>query len=86
MPTNIFAHHLLRFAKGNVMPETDVRQLLADHGFSVSLMNYRQIGGGTEFDYRMVIRTGDRENMRKLAEKLSTMPAIQEFRIAPTGD
>jgi putative Mg2+ transporter-C (MgtC) family protein len=86
VPTHVFAHHLLRFSKGNVMPETEVRRLLSEHGFSVSLMNYRQNGGGTEFDYRMVIRTGDRENVRKLAEKLRTMPAIQEFRITPTGD
>jgi putative Mg2+ transporter-C (MgtC) family protein len=86
IPTQLFAHHLLRFAKGKVMPEADVRKLLADQGFAVSLMNYRQNGGGTEFDYRMVIRTNDRENMRRLAEKLRKMPSIQEFRITPTGD
>jgi hypothetical protein len=33
-----------------------------------------------------VIRTNDRENMRRLAEKLRKMPSIQEFRITPTGD
>lgn len=40
---------------------------------------------GAEFDYR-VIRTADRQNMQKLAEKLRTMPAILKFRISPTGD
>ena len=86
VPTQVFAHHLLRFAKGNVMPEVEVRQLLSDHGFTVSLMNYRQNGGGKEFDYRMVIKTGDRKNVQRLAENLRAMPAIQEFRITPTGD
>ena len=86
IPTHIFAHHLLRFAKGKVMPEADVRSLLSEHGFTVSLMSYRQNGNGAEFDYRMVIRTADRQNMQKLAEKLCTMPAILEFRISPTGD
>ena len=86
IPTHIFAHHLLRFAKGKVMPEADVRSLLSEHGFTVSLMSYRQSSNGAEFDYRMVIRTADRQNMQKLAEKLRTMPAIIEFRISPTGD
>ena len=86
IPTHLFAHHLLRFAKGKVMPEADVRRLLSEHGFTVSQMSYRQNGNGAEFDYRMVIRTADRQNMQTLAEKLRTMPAILEFRIAPTGD
>jgi putative Mg2+ transporter-C (MgtC) family protein len=68
------------------MPEADVRRLLSEHGFTVSQMSYRQNGNGAEFDYRMVIRTADRQNMQTLAEKLRTMPAILEFRIAPTGD
>ena len=49
-------------------------------------MSYRQSSNGAEFDYRMVIRTADRQNMQTLAEKLRTMPAILEFRISPTGD
>ena len=32
------------------------------------------------------IRTADRQNMQKLAEKLRTMQAILEFRISPIGD
>ena len=60
--------------------------LLSERGFTVSLMSYRQSSNGAEFDYRMVIRTADRQNMQKLAEKLRTMPAIIEFRISPTGD
>ena len=62
-----------------------MRSLLSEHGFTVSLMSYRQ-SNGAEFDYRMVIRTADRQYMQKLAEKLRTMPAIIEFRISPTGD
>ena len=32
------------------------------------------------------IRTADRQNMQKLAEKLRAMQAILEFRISPIGD
>jgi len=86
MPTLLYAHHHLRFARDAVMSEPEVRAVLAEHGFSVANVSYRLIGGGRLFEYRMVIRTRDHRSTAALAQHLSQLPAVIEFRIAPTGD
>jgi putative Mg2+ transporter-C (MgtC) family protein len=42
--------------------------------------------GGKIFEYRMVVRTRDRENAENLSRHLRQLPEVKEFRIAPTGD
>ena len=86
IPSHRFSHLLLRFAKEKIMPEGDLRKLLADHGFTISHMSYRQDDKGAVFEYRMVIGTVDQSAPRKFASALRKMRNIQEFRIAPTGD
>jgi len=86
IPSHHFSHILLRYPKGKVMPETEVRQLMQDHGFTLSHMSYRQNDKGAVFEYRMVIGTIDERNLRKLAATLRKMRNILEFRISPTGD
>jgi putative Mg2+ transporter-C (MgtC) family protein len=45
-----------------------------------------QDGEGKAFEYRMVIRTRDRNVAERLSQHLCTLPEIIEFRIIPTGD
>lgn len=61
------------------MPEGEVRQLMAAHDFSIANMSYRVSGDGRFFEYRMLIRTNDWDNMRRLAETLRERAAIVEF-------
>jgi putative Mg2+ transporter-C (MgtC) family protein len=68
------------------MPETELRDLIASHRFSIANMSYRVTGGGRFFEYRMVLRTNSWDNMRRLAERLRAESAIVEFRISPTGN
>jgi putative Mg2+ transporter-C (MgtC) family protein len=68
------------------MPEDEVRQLMAAQDFTVANMSYRVTGDGRFFEYRMIIRTNNGDNMRRLAETLRQRPSIVEFRISPTGD
>jgi putative Mg2+ transporter-C (MgtC) family protein len=86
MPSQIYAHHALRFARDRTPPETEVRKILADQGFSVANMSYRLDHNGSVFEYRMVIKTLDKANMERLADKLRSMDSIVEFRVSPTGD
>jgi putative Mg2+ transporter-C (MgtC) family protein len=86
IPSHHFSHILLRFPKSKVMPEADLRQLLQEHGFSISHMSYRQNDKGAVFEYRMVIGTTDQDTLRKFAATLRKMQNILEFRISPTGD
>jgi hypothetical protein len=86
LPSQIYAHHHVKFERGHTMPELEVRKLITSHAFSIANMSYRVSGDGRFFEYRMIIRTNDWDNMRRLAETLRDRASIVEFRISPTGD
>jgi putative Mg2+ transporter-C (MgtC) family protein len=86
MPTELYANFTVRFARDAVMPEHKVRQLVAQHGFSVANLNYRLLSDGEQFEYRMVMRTLRQDNVRRLSEALNADPGILEYRISPTSD
>ena len=86
MPTQQFANHMLRFARDEVMDETAVRALMQEHKLHISTLSYRLVDDGAAFEYRMLLRAYTTAQLRQLAETLRTMPAVREFRIAPTGE
>jgi putative Mg2+ transporter-C (MgtC) family protein len=86
MPSQAYAHHSLRFERDNVVAEDKVRALLHEHGFTIANMSYRVSDDGSAFEYRMVIRTDDPRNTRKLAEDLRKWERLKAFQISPTGD
>jgi putative Mg2+ transporter-C (MgtC) family protein len=85
MPSESFAHHYIRFARANTLPEAEVRRLLEDHGFTIANMSYRTSDDGSSFEYRMVIRTTDSSQLARLAESLRKLESAREFRISPIG-
>jgi putative Mg2+ transporter-C (MgtC) family protein len=86
LPSEFYAHHTLKFDRGAVLPEDELRKLISGHGFTIANLSYRLAEGGKIFEYRMVIRTRDRENAENLSRHLRQLPEVKEFRIAPTGD
>jgi putative Mg2+ transporter-C (MgtC) family protein len=86
LPSQFYAHFTVRFARGSEMAEETLRELVARHKFSIANLNYRLDGEDGFFEYRMVIRTDDRENARRLCESLSKLESVREFRLSPTGD
>jgi putative Mg2+ transporter-C (MgtC) family protein len=86
MPTQYYALHVQRFARARTPPEAEVRKVVAEHGFSVANMSYRLTDNGAAFEYRMTIRTVDKRNAERLAERLRGTPDLIEFRISPAGD
>ena len=86
IPSQLYAHHVLRFARDKAPSEAELRRLLDEHGFSVREMSYALIAGGTEFEYQSVIVTRKRANLERLVERLRTMEDLLEFRLSPTGD
>ncbi len=86
LPSEFYAHHMLRFSRDRVMNETDLRKMIGDHGFSIANLSSRLSEGGKEFEYRMTIKSRDRQNAEKLSTHLRGLPEVVEFRIAPTGD
>lgn len=86
MPTELYANFMVRFAREAVMPEPVLRALVAQHGFSISNLNYRVIGEGRQFEYRMVMRTLKPQNIRALSEALAGNEGVLEYRLSPTSD
>jgi putative Mg2+ transporter-C (MgtC) family protein len=81
MPTRHFARSTLRFNKDRIMPEQEVRELLKRHRFAVARMNYYLGNNGTSFEYQMVIKTIDRQNLERLSKALLAIPDIVEFQL-----
>ncbi len=86
MPQHTYVHHHISFAREDAMPEDEVRALIASYQFTIAHMSYRVTGDGSEFEYRMILRTSDSNNASRLAEKLRTLPRVRTFRMSPTGD
>jgi putative Mg2+ transporter-C (MgtC) family protein len=86
MPAEFYANFVVRFPRERVMPEAELRRLIAEYGFSVANMSYRIASQGREFEYQMVLRTLHAANTQKLAARLAAEPTVTEFRIASAGD
>ncbi|HET8541907.1 MAG TPA: MgtC/SapB family protein [Anaeromyxobacter sp.] len=85
-PTHMYARHAIRFDRGAVMPEPDVRKLLSEHGFKAANVSYHLSDDGDVIEYRMAIRTVKSDNLRRLAEALAALPAVRGFTIEPSAD
>lgn len=86
LPSEFYAQHVLRFLRDRVMAEEDLRKLIGKHGFTIANLSCRLIDGGQQFEYRMTIKSRDRQNAERLSAHLRSLPEVVEFRIAPTGD
>jgi putative Mg2+ transporter-C (MgtC) family protein len=86
LPSEFYAHHMVRFARDRVMGEPDMRKMIGDHGFTIANLSSRLTEGGEQFEYRMTIKSRDRNAAEALSKHLRSLPEVIEFRIAPTGD
>jgi len=86
LPSEFYAHHILRFPRDRTMSEADIQKLIRDHGFTVANLSSRLIEGGEQFEYRMTIKSRDRGNADRLSGYLRDLPDVIEFRISPIGD
>ena len=84
MPSSTYAQHVIRFERQHALPEPRLRELLAQHGFSVANLSYRL--ESDTFEYRMMLRTDDPANLARLSGALVQMPEVRDFRLSPTGD
>ena len=86
MPSHFYAQHFVRFDRSTVMPKEELEHFLLGHGFTIANLSYRLSDDGVFFEYRMVIRTNDPENLSLLAVALRGLTQVRTFRISPTGD
>src|SRR4249919_500575 len=57
LPSEFYAHHMLRFSRDHVMNESDLRKLIGDHGFTIANLSSRLSENGQRFEYRMTIKS-----------------------------
>ena len=86
LPSHYYAHHSVRFDRANVMPEGELLTFLSSYKFTVANVSYRATEDGNSFEYRMVIRTLNPDNVSRLAAALRQRVEVRAFRISPTGD
>jgi putative Mg2+ transporter-C (MgtC) family protein len=86
MPTQFYAHFYVRFTRGAVLAEEELRKLVRAHGFTIAGLSYRLDAGADYFEYRMTIRSDRAANARALTEALNQIETVTEFRLSPTGD
>ncbi len=86
MPSQAYAHFVLRFPRNKTMSEDKVRKMMGQFGFSVANVNYRMDDEGKAFEYRMTIQTTEKNALEQLATALRANKDVSEFRISPAGD
>jgi putative Mg2+ transporter-C (MgtC) family protein len=85
-PTHLYARSAIRFERGAVLREAELRELLAAHGFKAANVSYFLSDDGRAVEYRMAIRTVKGDNLRRLAETLAAHPAVRGYSIEPSAD
>jgi putative Mg2+ transporter-C (MgtC) family protein len=86
VPVQFYAQFSVRFARDAVLPEAEMRSMIAKHGFSIANLSYRLDRVDDFFEYRMVIRTDRAANASTFAETLNRLASVKEFRLASTAD
>jgi putative Mg2+ transporter-C (MgtC) family protein len=86
MPTLFYARLHVRYKRLETPPESELRELTSQHGFSIANLSYQLGEEGKVFEYQMTVRTQDKDGYRRLAETLTAQEKVLEFHIFPTGD
>jgi len=86
MPSQVFAHLTINFSRNTYLSEKEIRTLLLQNGFSVANVSYQLLEKGDYLEYRMTVRTMDKDNIEKLSNSLLELPTVSEFNISQAGD
>jgi putative Mg2+ transporter-C (MgtC) family protein len=85
MPVQSYSRLEVKFPREAHLSEEEVREFVSTRGFSIGSLDYRYRADPGLLEYRMVIRTIDPANVRRLSKDLCDMP-ISEFLLSPMGD
>jgi putative Mg2+ transporter-C (MgtC) family protein len=86
LPVDIHVRHVLKMARDDVMDEDALRALLRGHGFEVPQISQVLVDNGRAFEYRLRLKTRDREAPERLSRTLRARRDVIEFEISPRGD
>jgi putative Mg2+ transporter-C (MgtC) family protein len=86
MPSQQYAQFIVKFDRKSAMSQPELKKLVSSLGFTIANLQYRLTEDGSHFEYRMMLRTQNSDNLLQLSDALLDMPTVAEFRIFPTGD
>jgi len=86
IPSLIYMRNSIRFRRENILPEKELRDIIAGHGLGISFISYGLIEGGEFFEYDIVMNTRKTEVISFLARTLERLDSVVEFRINPPGN
>jgi putative Mg2+ transporter-C (MgtC) family protein len=85
LPAQMYAKFTVRFIRSKHHVDEDaLRQLIADHNIRAFESSYRLDNEGKNFEYEMTIRSKSQANFRGLAQSLTEMEDVYEFKIIPS--
>ncbi|PWV65667.1 MgtC/SapB family protein [Plasticicumulans acidivorans] len=86
LPVHRYAHLHVHFLPDRVLDEDTLRARLHMFGFHIAHTSYCLTDGGRRFEYHLVLRTMQAENLRHLSDALRREAGVLEFRLAPSSD
>ena len=82
-PSQRCARFPVRFAREDTSPESDLHAFMKPLGIDVASPSYAIINEGRDFQFGLTLRTSRRDAYARLAQELSKVEAILEFKIEP---
>ena len=86
MPVLFYVQHSVRFPITRAMPESEYREFVVAHGFTVSSFSYNINVAGGFSEYLMALSSRDPGAERRLAKARAQNENVLEFKLAPSGD
>lgn len=86
LPRTFHASLSVRFARAAALSEDELRNMVAEQGFTVQNFSHRLTAGGEALEYRATIRNGRSISLDGLSRALRELPQVTEFRIMPAGE
>ncbi len=85
LPAQVYANFSVRFMRSKpFLDEIALRHVISKQGITAYEASYKLEEKGSIIEYEMTIRSTDRAKFRKLAQCLTDMDEVYEFRIIPT--
>ncbi|WP_202922527.1 MgtC/SapB family protein [Sinimarinibacterium sp. NLF-5-8] len=83
LPTQFYARCVLRFARGTVLEQSELVDLMQRHGFAVFSLSYASEREGGVFEYSMAIRSSRLDAVEQLVKTLREQTIVSSFTITP---
>lgn len=86
IPRRRYVHFFVKFPRDQVMPEEDLKALVAKGQYKIEDVSYELNGGGDTFEYHVVMWSKKRKAPAELIDALSNVPEVLEMKLLPSKD